>query len=155
MLSQFNNYQGNLQFSSVQFGCSVVSNSATPWTAAHQASLSISHSRTLLKLMSIQSVILSNHFILCHSLFLLPSNYPSIGVFLNESVLCIRWLKYWSFSSSISTFNEYSGLISIRTDWFDLLTVQGTLKSLLQHQVQKHQFFGIYIIHDVYSIHYT
>ena len=131
MLSQFNNYQGNLQFSSVQFGCSA------PWTAAHQASLSISHSRTLLKLMSIQSVILSNHFILCHSLFLLPSNYPSIGVFLNESVLCIRWPKYRSFNFSISTSNEYSGLNSFKMDWLDLLAVHKTLKSLLQHHSSK------------------
>ena len=110
---------------------------ATPWTAAHQDSLSISHSQTLLKLMSIQSVILSNHFILCHSLFLLPSNYPSIGVFLNESVLCIRWPKYWSFNFNISTSNEYSGLISFRMDWLDLLPVHETLKSLVQHHSSK------------------
>ena len=91
----------------------------------------------------------------CHPLFLLLSIFPSIRVFSNVSVLCIRWSKYWSFSFSFNPFNEYSGLISIRIDWFDLLTAQGTLKSLLQHQVQKHQFFGLHIIHDVCSIHYT
>ena len=121
---------------SVQFSHSVMSNSATPWTAAHQASLSITNSRSLLRLMSIESVMPSNYIILSHPL-LLPSIFPSIRVFSNESVLCIRWPKYWSFSFSISPSNEYSGLISFRIDWFDLLTVQGTLKSLLQHHSSK------------------
>ena len=106
---------------------------ATPWTAACQASLSIANSQSWLKRMSIESVMLSNHLILCHPLLLLPSIFPSIRVFSNESVLCIRWPKYWRFSFSISPFNEYSGLISFRMDWLDLLAVQGTLKSLLQH----------------------
>ena len=101
---------------------------ATPWTAARQASLSITNSWSLLKLMSIESVMPSNHLILCHPL-LLPSILPSIGVFSNESVLRIRWPQYWSFSFSITPSNEYSGLISFRTDWLDLLAVQGTLKS--------------------------
>ena len=110
---------------------------ATAWTAAHQASLSITNSRSLLKLMSIESVMPSNHLILYHPLLLLPSIFPSIRVFSKESVLCIRWPKYWSFSCNISPFNEYSGLISFRMDWFDLLVVQGTLKSLLQHHSSK------------------
>ena len=110
---------------------------ATPWTAACQASLSITNSRSLLKLMSIESVIPSNHLILCRPLLLLPSIFPSIGVFSNELVLCIRWPKYWSFSFSISPFNEHPGLISFRMDWLDLLAVQGTLKSLLQHHSSK------------------
>ena len=103
----------------------------TPWTAAHQASLSITNSWSLPKLMSIESVMPSNHLILCHPLLLLPSIFPSIRVFFSKSVLCIRWPKYWSFSFSISPSNEYSGLISFRMDWLDLLAVQGTLKSLL------------------------
>ena len=105
----------------------------TPWTAARQASLSITNSRILLKLMSIESVMPSNHLILCHPLLLLPSTFPSVRVISNELVLCIRWPKYWSFNFSISPSNEYSGLISFRIDWLDLLAVQGTLKSLLQH----------------------
>ena len=109
----------------------------TPWTAARQASLSITNSRSLLKLMSIESVMPPNHLILCRPLFLLPSVFPSIRVFSNESVLCIRWPRYWSFSFSISPSNEYSGLISFRMDWLDLLAVQGTLKSLLQHHSSK------------------
>ena len=112
----------------------------TLWTAACQASLSITNSRNLLKVMSIESVMPSNHLMLCHSLLLLPSIFPSIRVFSNESVLCIRWPKYWSFSPSvniISPSNEYSGLISFRIDWFDLLAVQGTPKSLLQHNSSK------------------
>ena len=109
----------------------------TPWNAAHQASLSITNSQTLLKLTSIKSVMPSNHLILCRPLLLLPSIFPSIRVFSNKSVLCIRWPKYWSFSFSISPSNEYSGLISFRIDWFDLLAVQGTLKSLLQHHSLK------------------
>ena len=114
----------NLQFSSVH-SLSRVWLFATPWTAAHQASLSITNSWSLLKLMSIELVMPSNHFILCHPLLLLPSNFSSIRVFSNESVLHIRWPKYRSFSISLS--NEYSGLISFRIDWFDLLAVQGTI----------------------------
>ena len=105
----------------------------TPWTAACQASLSMTNSQNLLKLMSIESVMPSNHLILCHPLLLLPSIFPSIRVFSNESALHIRWPKYWSFSFSISPSSEYSGLLSFRMDWLDLLAVQGTLKSLLQH----------------------
>ena len=105
--------------------------------AAYQASLSITNSWSLLKLMSIKSQMLSNHLILCRPLFLLPSVFPSIRVFSNESALHIRWPKYWSFSFSISRSNEYSGLISFRIDWFGLLAVQGTIKSLLQHQRSK------------------
>ena len=110
-----------------QFSLSVVSDSATPWTAAHQASLSITNSWNLLKLMSIKSVMPSSHLIRCHPL-LLPSTFPNIRVFSNESALCIRWPKYWSFSFSISPSNEHPGLISFRMDWLDLLAVQGTLK---------------------------
>ena len=106
---------------------------ATPWTAAHQASLSITNSQSLLKVISIKSVMPSNHLILCRPLLLLPSLFPSIRVFSKESVIHIRWPKYWSFSFSISPSNEYSGLVSFRMDWLDLLAVQGTLKSLLQH----------------------
>ena len=106
---------------------------ATPWTAACQSSLSITNSRSLLKLISIGLVMPSNHLILCCPLLLLPSILTSTRVFSNESVLHIRWQKYWSFSFSFSPSNEYSGLISLRIDWFDLLAVQGTLKSLLQH----------------------
>ena len=115
---------------------------ATPWTAACQASLSFTISGSLLKPMSIESVMPSNHLIRCHPLLLLPSVFPSIRVFSNELALQIRWPKYWSFSFSISPSNEYSGLISFRMDWLDLLAVQGTLKSLLQHYSSKHQFFG-------------
>ena len=107
----------------------------TPWTAAYQASLSFIITRSLLKLISIQSVMPSNHLILCSPLLLLPSIFPSIRVFSNESALCIRWPNYWSISISLS--NEYSGLISFRMDWFDLLAVQGTLKSFLQHHSSK------------------
>ena len=110
---------------------------ATLWPAACQASLSVTNSQSLLKLISIESVMPSNHFILCRPLLLLPSNFPSIRVFSNESVLHIRWPKYWTFGFSISPSNEYSGLISIRMDWLDLLAVQGTLKSLLQHHTSK------------------
>ena len=111
--------------------------SATPWTAASQASLSITNSWSSPKLMSTESVMPSNHPILCRPLLLLPSIFPSIRVFSNESVLCIRWPEYWSFSFSISPSNEYSELISFRMDWLDLLAVQGTLKSLLQHHSSK------------------
>ena len=114
----------------------------TPWTAACQASLSITNSRNLLKLMSIESVMPSNHFILCHPLLLPPSIFPSIRVFSNESVFHIRWPKYWSFSFSISPSNEYSGLISFRMDWLDLLAVQGLSRVFSNTTVQKHQFFG-------------
>ena len=114
-----------------------MSNSATPWTAAHQASLSITSSRSLPKLMSIESVMPSNHLILCHPLLLLPSIFPSIRVFSSESTLCIRWPKYWSFSFSISPSNEHPGLISFRMDCLDLLAVQGTLKSLFQYHSSK------------------
>ena len=120
----------NLFFSSVQ-SLSCVQLFVTPWTVARQASLSITSSQSLLKLISIELVMPSNHLILCHPLLILPSVFPSIRVFSKESVLCIKWSKYWSFSFSISPFNVYSGLISFRTAWFDLLAVQGTLKSLL------------------------
>ena len=109
----------------------------TPWTAPRQASLSLTISQSLLKLMSIESVMPSNHLVLCHPLFLLPLISPSIRVFSNESALLIRWPKYWNFSFSISPSNEHSGLISFRMDWLDLLAVQGTLKSLLQHHSTK------------------
>ena len=122
----------------VQFSHSVMSDSLwPPWTAALQASLSINNSQSLLKLMSIESVMPSNHLILCHPLLLPASIFPSIRVFSNESVLCISWPKYWSFSFSISPSNEYSGLISFRMDWMALFAVQGTLKSLLQHHSSK------------------
>ena len=114
---------------------------ATPWTAACQASLSFTISGTLLKLMSIESVMPSNHLTLCCSHLILPSIFLSIRVFSNESALRIRWPKYWSFSFSISPSNEYSGLISFRMDWLDLLAVQGTLKSLLQHHSSKASIF--------------
>ena len=122
---------------SVQFSHSVVSNSVTPWTAAHQASLSITNSWSLLKLMSVESVMPSNHLILCCPLPLLPSIFPSIMVSYSESVLHVRWPKYSSFTFSISPSNEHSGLISFRMDWLDFLAVQGTLKSLLQHHSSK------------------
>ena len=114
----------------------------TAWTVARQASLSITNSQSLLKLMSIESVMPSNHLILYRPLPLPPSIFPSIRVFSNESVLHIRWPKYWSLIFSISPSNEYSGLISFRMNWLDLLAVQGTLKSLFYITVQKHQFFG-------------
>ena len=129
----------------------------TPWTTAQQASLFITNSRSLLKLMSIESVMPSNHLILCRPLLLL-SIYPSIRVFSNESVLCIRWPKYWSFSFSISPSNDYSGLFSFMIDWFDLLAVQGTLKSLLQHHnskasvIQHSAFFTVQLSHPYVAI---
>ena len=122
---------------SVQFSCPVISNFATPWTAACQASLSIINSWSLLILMSIELMMPSNYLILCHPLLLLPTMFSSIRVFFNESVLYIRWPKYWSFGFSISLSNKYSGLIFLRIDWFDLLAVQGTLKSLFQHHNTK------------------
>ena len=122
--------------SSVQFS-SVAADSANPWAAAPQASLSITNFRSLCKLMSIKSVMPSNHLILCRSFLFLPSIFPSIRVFSSESALCIMWPNYWSVSFSISPSNEYSGLISFRMDWFDLLAVQGTVKSLLQQHSTK------------------
>ena len=113
----------------------------TQWTVAHHASLSIANSQSLCKLVSIESAMPSNHLILCHPLLLPPSIFPSIRVFSNESVLRIRWPKYWGFSFSISPFSEYSGLISFRMGWLDLLAVQGTLKSLLQHYSSKASSF--------------
>ena len=121
---------------------------ATPWTAARQDSLSITNSQSLLKLMSIALVMPSNHLVLCHPLLLLLSILPSIRDFSSESVLCIRWPKYWSFSFSISPSKEYSGLISFRIDWLDLLAVQGTLKSLLQH----HKYSTILMPLALYSL---
>ena len=114
----------------------------SPWTAAHQASLSITNTQSVQKLMSTVSVMPSNHLIPCHSLLVSPSIFPSIRVFSNESALLIRWPKYWSFNFNISPSNEHPGLISFRMDWLDLLAVQGTLKSLLQHHSSKHQFLG-------------
>ena len=134
----------------------------TPWTAACQASLSITNSWSLLKLMCIKLVMPSKHLILCHPLLLLPSIFPSIRVFSNEKVLRMRWPKYWSFIFSISPTNEYSGLISFRMDWLDLLAVQGTLKSLLQHHsskasiLQHSAFFTVQLstsIHDYWKNH--
>ena len=146
---------------SVQFSRSVVSDSATPWTVAHQTSLSITNSQSLLKLMSIESVKPSNHLILCCPLLLLPSIFPSIRVFYSDSVFCMRWPKYWSFSFSISSSKEYLGLISFMMDWLDLLAVQGTLKSLLQHHSSKasiHQcsaFFIVQLSHPYMTIRKT
>ena len=126
----------NIQFNSVQ-SLSRVRLSVTPWIAAHQASLSITNSRSLLKLMPVESVMPSNHLILCRPLLLLPPTPPSIRVFSNESTLPMRWPKYWSFSFSISSCNEHPGVISFRMDWLDLIAVQGTLKSLFQHHSSK------------------
>ena len=140
---------------SVQFSCSVVSYSATPQIAACQASLSITNSRSLLKLMSIKLVMPSSHLILCCPLFLLPPIPPSIRVFSNESTLRMRWPKYWSFSFSISPSNEHPGLISFRMDWLDPLAVQGTLKSLLQHHGSKASISALSFLHSptLTSIH--
>ena len=143
-------------FSSIQFSRSVVSDSATPWTAACQASLSITSSRSLLKLMSIESVMPSNHLILCHPLLLPPSIFPSIRVFSSESFLHIRWPKDWCFSFSISPSNEYSGLISCRMDWLYLLAVQGTLKSLPQYHSSKasiFQYSAFFLVQLSYPLH--
>ena len=126
--------QGEGQFSS---SLSRAHDSATPWTAARQASLPITNSRSPPKPMSIESVMPSNHLILCCPFLLLPSIFPSIRIFYSKSALRISWPEYWSFSFNISPFNEYSGLISFRMDWLDLLAVQGTLKSLLQHHSSK------------------
>ena len=133
-----------IQFSSVQFSLSVVSDSATPWIAARQASLSFTNSQSLLKLMSIESVMSSSHLILCHLLLLLPPIPPSIRVFSSESTLHMRWPKYWSFSFSISPSSEHPGLISFRMDWLDLLAVWGTLRSLLQHHNSKASIFLVF-----------
>ena len=130
-----------IQFSSVQL-LSRVRLFATPWTAAHQASLSITNSQSLFKLMSVEVVMPSNYLILYHPLFLLPSIFPSIKVFSNESDLPIRWLKYWNFSFSISPSNEYSGLISFRMAWLDLLAAKGLSRVFSNTTGQKHQFFG-------------
>ena len=141
-----------IQFGSVQL-LSRVRLFETPWIAAHQASLSITNSWSSLKLISIESVMPSNHLFLCRPLLLPPSIFPSIRVFSNDSVLCIRWPKYWSYSFSISPSNEYSGLISFRMDWLDLLAVQGTFKSLLQHHsskasiLQHSAFFTVLLSH--------
>ena len=146
----------SVQFSSVQ-SLSHVRLFAAPWTTARQASWSIIISWSLLKPMSTESVMPFNHLILCHPLLLLPSIFPSISVFTNELALRIRWPKYWSFSFSISPSNEYSGLISFRTDWLDLLAVQGTLKSLLQHHnskasvLQCSAFFMVQLSHRHYT----
>ena len=116
---------------------------ATPWTAAHQGSLSFTISQNLLKFMSIESMMSSNHLVFSCPLFLLPSIFPRIRIFSNESALFIQWPKYWSFNFSISPSDEYSGFSSVRIDWLDLLAIQGTLKSLLQHHSsQKHKFWG-------------
>ena len=123
------------------FICSVMSDSVTPWTAARQASLSCTISQSLLKLMSIELVMPSNHLILCRPLLLLPSVFPNTRVFSNKSALHIRWPKYWSFGSSTSPTSEYSRWISFRMDWLDLLAVQGTLKSFLQHHSSKASIF--------------
>ena len=136
MLLAQNHKYTSVQFSSVQ-SLSHVRLFVTPWTASRQASLSITNSQSLLKLMSIESVMPSNHLILCRPLLLLPSIFPSIRVFTNDSALHIRWPKYWSFSFNITPSNEQPGLISFRMDWLDLLGVQGTLKSLLQHHTSK------------------
>ena len=133
----------------------------TPWTAAHQASLSFIISQSLLKLMSIESIMLSNHLTLCHPLLLLPSIFPSIRVFSNDLALHIRWPKFWTFSFSRSLSNEYSELISFRIEWFDLLAVQGTLKNLLQHQFESINssalslFYGptLTSVHDYWKNH--
>ena len=144
-----------LDFSSVQsFSC--VWLSVTPWTAARQASLSITNSWSLPKLRSIELVIPPNHLILCRPLLLLPSIFPNIRVFSNESALCIRWPTYWSFTFNISPSNKHPGPISLRMDWLDLLAVQGTLKSLLQHHSSKASILlrsALFIVPTLTSIH--
>ena len=144
-----------LQFSSVEL-LSHVQLFVTPWTAARQASLCITNSRSLLKLMSIESVMSPSHLILCHPLLLTPLIFPSIRVFSNESTLRMRWPKYWSFNFNISPSNEYSGLISSRMNWLDLLAIQGTLKSLLQHHSSKASILwhsAFFIVQLLTSIH--
>ena len=150
----------SVQFSSVQ-SLSRVRLFATLWTAVRQASLSITNFRSLTKLMSIESVMPSNHLILCQPLLLLLSIFHSILVFSSESVLCIRWPKYWSFSFSISPSNEYSGLVFFMRDWLDLLALQGTLKSFLQHHSSKASILRFSLLygpaltstHDYWKIH--
>ena len=146
-------YWKSVQFSSVQSLSCVWLFAA--WTAAHQAFLSITNSKSPPKPLSIESVMPSSHLILCRHLFLLPSIFPSIKVFSNESALRMRWSKYWSFNFNISPSNEHPGLISSKMDWLDLLTVQGTLKSLLQHHSQKHQFFSAQLSSQSNSHIYT
>ena len=143
------------KWSSVQFCRSVMSDSVTPWITAHQASLSITISRSSLKLMSIESVMPSSHVILCHPLLLLPPIPPGIRVFSNESTLHMKWPKYWSFSFRIIPSKERPGLISFRMDWLDLLAVQGTLKSLLQHQFKSINSSALSLLHSptLTSIH--
>ena len=148
----------SFRFSSVAQSCLTL---CTPWTTACQASLSITNSWSPPKPMSIESVMPSNHLILCHPFLSLPSIFPSIRDFSNESALCIRWPKYWSFSFNISPSNEHPGLISFRMNWLDLLAVQGIHKSLFQHHSSKHQFFGAQLssrptltsIHDHWKNH--
>ena len=141
------------EYSVQSFSC--VQLFVTPWTTARQASLSINNSQSLPKLVSIKSGMPSNQLVLCCPLFLLPSVFPSIRVFSNESALHIRWPKYWSFSFSISPFNEYSGLISFRIDWLDLLAVQVTLKSLLQHHSSKASILQRPVFFIVQLSHHT
>ena len=137
-----------IQFSSVQF-ISVTQLCPTPWIPAHQAYLSITNSQSLLRSMFIELVMPSSHFILCRPLLLLPPIPPSIRIFSNQSTLSMRWPKYWSFSFSISSSNEHPGLISFRMDWLDLLAVQGTLKSLLQHRSSKASIFSCSVFFTV------
>ena len=136
-INAFTDSMSVLHYLTSQFSRSVMSDSVTPCTRPHQASLSITNSWSLLTLMHTESAMPSNHLTLCHPLFLQPSIFPTIRVFSNESVLHIRWPKYWSFSYNISPSNEYSGPMSLRMDWLDLLEVQGTLKTLLQHHNSK------------------
>ena len=143
----------SVQFSSVAQSC--LTPFATPWIVAHQASLSITNSRSLLKLMSIELVMTSGHLVLCRPLLLLPPIPPSIRVFSNESPLYMRWPKYWSFSFSISPSSEHPGLISFRMEWLDLLSVQGTLKSLLQHHSSKASILQCSAFFTVQLSHYT
>ena len=142
----------SVQFISVQ-SLSRVQLLVTPWTAAHQASLSVTNSWSLHKLMSIESVTPSHHLILCYPLLLQPSIFPSFRVFSNESVLCIKWPKYWSFSFNISPSNEHSGLISFRMDWLNLLAVQGTLKSLLKFKSINSSVLSLLHSRTLTSIH--
>ena len=139
MIHPYNIVESSVQFSSVTQSCLIL---CDPMNCSTPGLLSITNSRSPPKPMSIESMMPSNHLIVCRPLLLLPSIFPSIRVFSNQSVYLIRWPKYWSFSFSISPSNEHSGLISFRMDWFDLLAVQGTLKSLLQHHSSKHQLFS-------------
>ena len=149
--------RSKIHYTSVQFSQSVTSDSVTPWTVACQASLSITNSQRFLKILSVESEMPSNYLTLCCPLLLLPSFFPSIRVFSNESVLRIRQPKYWSFSFSISPSNDYSGLISFRMDWLELLAVQGTLKSLFKHHssktsiLQHSAFFLVQTLTSIYD----